>query len=728
MADVEPAARLREVKSFCRICTGLCGTIVTLDEQDRIVATRGDRDDPQTMGFICSKGMNAPDFHNSPDRLLRPLKRMEDGSFSEIPLAQALEEIGDKLAGILDRDGPDAVASFRGSGGFFYAVTLNLLTDWLAAIGTPKNYSTLSIDQSAKTVVLSRLGHWMAGKNRVQFSDVAFLIGANPFVSITQLDCRNPVKRLKEHKARGLKLIIMDPRRTETAQYADLFVQPLPGQDGPVVASVIRTILAEGWHDAAFCAEHVADLDLLRAVVEPFDPDSVGKRADIPPAQIREIAEIFARDGKRGIASSGTGPDMSPHSNVTEHLIECLNVICGRYTREGEEMTNAGFLFPTGSLPAQVMHFPRSWEMEPKNRINGFGLVWGEMATSAMADDILQPGEGQVKFLLNLGGNPANCVPDQRKMVKALRSLELLVSVEPFMTPTAQLSHYILPPRMFYERADLPMHIFEQILYPRPYTRYTPKLVDPPAGSDVCSEWDIFWHLARRLGKPLTLHGIPIDLENKPSDDAMLSIVADKALVPWDAIKAEPLGCFHDANTFALPLDPATASQFTTMPDDVREEVADLLADAPVMGAFKSNGETFSFLMTSRRQRHRFNSIGFKIPELHRAMPHNFGYMNPGDMADAGIRDGDWIEIASDNGAITVLAKEDGAVRRKVVSICHGFGGLPDEDEFMSDGVSTNQLISTDRDLQTINGTPRMSGVPVNVRRSNGPVPRALVG
>ncbi|ALR21158.1 molybdopterin-containing oxidoreductase family protein [Sphingobium baderi] len=720
MADVEPGD-LREVKSFCRICTGLCGTIVTLDRDDRIVATRGDKDDPQTLGFVCSKGSNAPDFHNSADRLLHPLKRMPDGSFQKIALQDALAEIGDKLAEIYERDGPEAIASFRGSGGFFYAVTLNLLTDWLAALGSGKNYSTLTIDQSAKTIVMSRLGYWAAGKHRVQFSDVAFLIGANPLVSITQLDCRNPVKRLKEHKARGMKLIVMDPRHTETARHADLFVQPLPGQDGPIVAAVLRTILEEGWYDKAFCDEHVADLDLLRAAVAPFDAVSVAHRADIPVEQIRQIAEMFARDNKKGIASSGTGPDMGPHSNVTEHLIECLNVVCGRYTREGEEITNAGFLFPTGSLPAQVVRLPRTWDMGPRNRINGYGPVCGEMQTSAMADDILQPGPGQVKFLFNLGGNPATCVPDQRKMVQALRSLELFVSIEPFMTPTAHLSHYILPPRMFYERADLPMHIFEQVLYPRPYTRYTPSLTNPPAGSDVCTEFDVFWHLAKRLGKTIHFHGIPLDMEQMPTEDEMLAIVAHKALAPWDEIKQETLGCFRDPGTVALACDPKTADRFTTMPDDVQEELKALLDDVPTFGAFKSNGRTFGFLMSSRRQRHRFNSIGFKITELQRAMPSNLGYMNPEDMETIGIRDGDWIQIESDTGAIQVVAQSDASVRKAVISVCHGFGGLPDEDTYFDGGVSTNQLISTDRDLQTINGTPRMSGIPVDITLSNGP-------
>ncbi len=720
MADVNPTAR-REHKSFCRICTGQCGLVVTVEDETRIVAVRGDKDDTQTLGYICSKGLAAPEFHHSKERLLHPLKKMPDGSFAQITLAQAFEEIGDRLVDIVAEDGIDAVASFRGSGGFFYSVTLGMLTDWLDAIGATKAYSTLTIDQSAKTIVASRLGIWGAGKHRIQESEVMLLVGANPLVSITQLDSRHPVKRIREQKARGMKLIVIDPRRTETAEYADLFVQPLPGTDGWIMAAVIREVLRNEWHDAAFCAEHVADLDLLRVAVEAFTPEIVARRADIPAGQIREIAEMFARDATRGVTNSGTGPDMGPHSNVTEHLIECLNVICGRYYRAGEPLTNTGLLFPLAATPAQVIRLPRTWESGPTNRINGFGLIGGEMATAALADDILQPGEGQVKFLLNLGGNPATCIPDQRKMVRALKSLDLMVTIDPFLTPSASLSDYILPPRMIYERPDLPMYIYENFLYPEPWTRYTPRLIDPPAGSDVCTEWDLLWYLAKRLGHTLAFHGVPLDMDTPPDDEQLLAIVARASLVPYDEIKRHPLGLVIKSDARAGPADPDSAAQFTTMPPDVQAEVDALFASPMREGAFESNGETFGFLLSSRRQRHRFNSIGFKIPDLNRAMPRNLGYMNAADMADAGIRTGDWIEITSDHGSIQVIAEEDATVRRRVISVCHGFGGLPDEDDYIKDGVSPNQLISTDRDLQTINGTPRMSGIPVNVVRGNGP-------
>lgn len=718
MTVSEVSKRTVDVSSYCRICTGQCGTIVTIDEDDgRVVAVKGDRNDTQSLGFICSKGTNAPEFHYGEGRLLHPLRREADGTFTQINLETALHEIGERFAAIYERDGPDAIATFRGSGGFYNSIILGMLDNWLAAIGSHKAYSTLTIDQSAKTIVPSRLGYWAAGKHRVNDSDVALLIGANPLVSITQLDSRNPVKRFREQQARGTKLIIIDPRRTESAQYADLFVQPYPGHDSSIVAAVIRIILDNGWHDKDFCDANVADLPALRTMVDPFTPEAVARSADVPVEQLHAIAQMFARDSRRGTASTGTGPDMAPHSNLTEHLVECLNVICGRMIREGERMSNTGFLFPTGAQPAQVVHLPRTWEQEPKNRINGFGLVGGEMATSAMADDIARPGPGQVRCLISFGGNPANCVPDQRKMVDAMRTLELMVTVDPVMTPTAELSHYILPPRMFYERPDLPIYIFESFLYPEPFSRYTPKLVDPPKESQVCTEWDLLWNLARRVGKTLTFLGQDLDMETAPDEDALLAIVARNSIVPYEELKQLELGCVVDQTILALAKDPTTAEMFTTMPVDVVDEMHAMEKDWKTGGRAGADLKAFPFLLSSRRQRHRYNSMGFKVPVLHRAMPFNPVFMNPEDMAQNDISDGDTVDIHSENGSIRVLARPDETMRRGVVSISHGFGGLPDQGSYLKDGVSPNILISTDNHLQSINGMPRMSGVPVNVKR-----------
>jgi anaerobic selenocysteine-containing dehydrogenase len=693
---------------------GHCGVVLTVDDQEQLVGIRADRDDEQTLGFACFKGLQAVELHNGPARLLHPLKRQPDGSFARIPLEQALDEIAAKLRAIIDEDGAEAIAGYRGGGAFFNASASTLLADFLGAIGTPKLFSSVTIDQSAKMVTPGRLGLWLPGIQSFQSSDVTMLIGGNPLVSITNLDLRNPMKRLKDAKARGFKLIVIDPRLTETAKFADIFLQPLPGEDCTILAGMIRLILERGWEDKAFCAQNAAGLDALKAAVQPFTPDYVARRADIPADKFLLAAEAFAH-ARRGPAVSATGPNMSPHSNLAEHLIGCLNVMCGRFVREGERIENPGVLYPRYPRPAQVVPASRPWEKGPKSRIGGYGMLGGEMMTGVMAAEILEPGTGRVRAMIVHGGNPVSSVPDQRKVVEALRKLDLLVSIEPNMTPTAKLSHYILPPKLMYERADLPLWIWEMLLYPIPFTRYTEAAAEPPAGSEVCDEIQLFWALAKRLGLQMTVTGLPIDMDTPPTVEDSLKIAARHAPVSWDEIKSHPRGAvFAGEPQYAAPADPATAGKFTLAPEDVVTEIAELAAEYVAPGQFTHR-------IAARRHRDRFNSLGKALSGVHKRVPYNVAYLNPADMAAKSVADGDWVELTSDNGTVRAIAEGDETLRTGVVSLTHGFGDLPDSTDYLTDGVSTNLLISTDRDLQTINAMPRMSGIPVNVERASGP-------
>jgi anaerobic selenocysteine-containing dehydrogenase len=710
-----------EKLSFCRICMGHCGMVLTVDDDEQLVGIRADRDDGQTLGFACFKGLQAVELHNGPARLLHPLKRQPDGSFARIPLEQALDEIAGKLRQVIDEDGPEAVAGYRGGGAFFNASACTLLQDFLGAVGTPKLFSSVTIDQSAKMVAPGRLGMWLPGIHPFQSSDVTMVIGGNPLVSIANLDLRNPMKRLKEAKARGFKLIVIDPRQTETAKFADIFLQPLPGEDCTILAGMIRLILERGWEDKDFLAQNAADLEILRAAVQPFTPEYVARRADIPVDTFIAAAEAFAH-ARRGPAISATGPNMSPHSNLAEHLIGCLNVICGRFVREGERIENPGVLYPRYPRPAQVVPAQRPWEKGPKSRIGGFGMLGGEMMTGVMADEILQPGQGRVRAMIVHGGNPASSVPDQRKVVEAFRKLDLLVSIEPNMTPTAKLSHYILPPKLMYERADLPLWIWEMLLYPIPFTRYTEPAAKPPPGAEVVDEIYVFWALAKRLGLNMTVTGVPIDMSTPPTVEDSLRIAARHAPVDWDEIKAQPRGAvFEGEAQYATPADPATAGRFTLAPDDVAAEIAELAAEWVAPGKIRSNGKLFTHRIAARRHRDRFNSLGKVLSGVQKRVPYNVAYLNPADLAAKEINDGDWVELTSDNATVRAIAEGDETLRPGVVSLTHGFGDLPDESDYLTEGVSTNLLISTDRDLQTINAMPRMSGIPVNVERASGP-------
>lgn len=720
----EAAIATHERLSFCRICMGHCGMVLTVDDDAQILGIRADRDDEQTLGFACFKGLQAAELHNGPARILHPLKRQPDGSFARIPLEQALDEIAAIIGNIVATDGAEAVAGYRGGGAFFNASAATLLADFLGALGTPKLFSSVTIDQSAKMVAPGRLGMWPPGIHPFQSSDVTMVIGGNPLVSITNLDLRNPLKRLKEAKARGFKLIVIDPRLTETAKFADIFLQPLPGEDCTILAGMIRIVLERGWQDRDFCAEHTADLDVLRAAVQPFTPDYVAKRADIPVDKLLEATEVFAH-AKRGPAISATGPNMSPHGNLAEHLIGCLNIICGRFVRAGERIENPGVIYPRYPRPAQVIPAARPWEHGPKSRIGGYGLLGGEMMTGIMADEILRPGPGRVRAMVVHGGNPASSVPDQRKVVEAFRALDLLVSIEPNMTPTAKLSHYILPPKMPYERADLPLWIWEMLLYPIPFTRYTPAASLPPKGSEVSDEIYLFWALAKRLGLQMTVTGVPIAMDRPPTVEDSLRIAARHAPVPWEEIVSHPRGAvFEGEPQYATLADPATAGKFTLADPDIVAEIAEIAAERTTPNGIVSNGLTFTHRLASRRHRDRFNSLGSVLSGVKKRVPYNVAYLNPGDMAKEAVESGDWVELTSDAGTVRAIAEGDETLRSGVVSLIHGFGDLPDSSDYLSDGVSTNLLISTDRDLQTINAMPRMSGIPVNIRRASGPANR----
>src|ERR1700677_586659 len=261
---------MREVKSFCRLCMPFCGTRVKLDDNDHVVNVRGDRDDLMTSGYACVKGLQAPAAHTAPDRILRPLKRQLDGSFEPIPLERALDEIAEKLRVSIKRHGAESIGGFRGTGSFLNASATSMLPAFLGAIGSHKHFTTYTIDQSAKSVTLGRMGMWGAPRHPLHDSDVRLMFGANPLVSLTTsyFDMTNPTKRMRDARARGLKIIIVDPRRTETAKFADVFLQPYPGEDPSIAAGLLRIILTEGWEDKDFCARFVADLGELRAEIE----------------------------------------------------------------------------------------------------------------------------------------------------------------------------------------------------------------------------------------------------------------------------------------------------------------------------------------------------------------------------------------------------------------------------------------------------------------------------
>lgn len=503
---------MREAVSYCRICSAGCGVRLQIDENERIVSVRGDPDNAVSRGHICFKGLQAEEAHHGPQRLLRPLRRQADGTFAQVPLDDALDDIAERLHQIIARDGAEAVAVFCGNGALFNIFAYVMQRDFLRAIGSSRFFTTITIDQPAKLVTAGRLGTWAAGYPRFEDMDVCLLFGSNPLVShgLSGLLWTDPVKTLKRARQNGVKLIMVDPRRSETARHADLFLQPLPGQDAAIAGALIRIILSEGWQDQAFCDRFAdqAQLARLRALVEPLTEARVEESAGLEHGQLRAVAEAFARDSRNGIAYSATGTAMAPFSNLADHLITCLNVICGRFLRAGEPVHMVDAFAPP--MPAREMVYPamRPWEAGGPARTRGFADFYGEQCSATLADEIATPGKGQIKALIVDGGNPLTSLPAQINAHKAFAGLELLVVIDPWMTPTARMADYVLAPRMQYERPDFPFHMFPGFaLWPGAWGIFTPPVLAPPKGSELVEDWQVFWELARRLGKPVDFAG-----------------------------------------------------------------------------------------------------------------------------------------------------------------------------------------------------------------------------
>ncbi|MCP4904882.1 MAG: molybdopterin-dependent oxidoreductase [bacterium] len=714
-----PRSETRDALSFCRQCMGMCGTVVTLDANDRVVSVRGDHDDPSTLGYACFKGLNASEGHNSPDRFLQPMKRKPGGRLEPVELETALDEIAEKIAALLESDGPESIAGYRGGGAFFSSSSVMMLPALLRAIGTPKAYSSITIDQSAKEVTAGRLGVWPPGRTPFSRSDVYLLVGSNPLVSVSAngFDTRNPTKRLRAARERGMKFIVVDPRCSETAQQADIHLQPLPGEDCTLLAGLLHIILAEGWQDQEFCARYADDVEAFERAVAPFTPEAVARRADVPVETLREAARLFAQECSTGPAAGATGPDMSPGGNLAEHLIECLNVICGRYLREGDEIEHPGAIHARQLIKAEVIPAARWWEHGFKSRIGGFGQFSEEFPTGTLPDEILEPGPGRVRCLFSHGGNPASAIPEIEKVERAFEALDLLVAIEPFPSMTTAMADYVLPSTLQYERADLPMWLWESLISAEPYTRYTPALARPPEGSCVRDDHYYFWAIAKRLGLTLQLFGEPLDIETAPTTDEILARTAKNAPIPFEQIQSAERGILFDhEKQFVEPGDPDSPHRFSLLPEDVASELREFEA---VLAMPALGGDGFDYRLAVRRIREANNSAGLGLPSIKRRIPFNPAFMNPEDMKAEGVAEGDAIEIASRHGAIRALATADPTLRRGVVSIVHGFGGLPrDKADYSDVGVSTNWLTSLDTSArETINAMPWMGGFPVSVRR-----------
>lgn len=719
-----------EYYSFCRICSAGCGTRLTVDDAGKIVRIVGDDQSELSAGYMCFKGLQSPAALNDPSRLLNPLKREKDGRYIQIRLEQALDEIAERLDAILAQSGPNAIGLYAGSGSIMGVTNTAMNKGFLEALGSDQYYTPVTIDQSGKRVAAGRMGSWAAGAVDLDQMDVLLLVGANPLVSHSTFAVLgvDPVKRLKRARQRGMKLIVIDPRKTETAAQADMAYHPLPGEDAAIAAGLIRLILDEGWHDAEFCAEHVgADrMANLRKAVEPFTPGVAEKRAGLEPGSLYKIADLFARQCSTGQALTGTGTNMAQFSNVAVHMVQLLNVICGRFPRAGQRIDYVDVLSPPVEAYAEVLPPSRAWEKHPPSRIRGVSNFFGERVTGTLSDEILTPGEGQLRALIVDGANPMTALPDRAKALAAMRALDLLVVIDAFDTGTTREADYILPAKLQYERCDLSPNLPPLKFFPGAWAQFTPAIVSPPEGSEVVDDWYVFWALAKRLGLAIRFCGQTLEIEgNAPSIEELLNIYLANSHTSLEELRQYPHGRqFPIAEAYVQPRRPdRNDARFDVMPDDVLAELGQYAAAPPSTARAGAGGE-FTHLLVSRRQRDIMNSMGTQLQSVRKRNKYNPACLNGRGLRDLGMEPGQRVEIVSAHGRTQAFLGLDDTLRDGVVSLSHGWGGAEDNDPLVH-GTSVNSLIDTDRNFESINAMPHMSAVPIRISPlSDGPGPK----
>ncbi len=404
-----------------------------------------------------------------------------------------------------------------------------------------------------------------------------------------------------------------------------------------------------------------------------------------------------------------TGVNMAPRPDVTQHLVLVLNSLCGRFAREGDVVRNPGVLKPPRAFRAEVQPPRDLWGKGPWSRFRGLGRFGIEMPINVFADEVLTPGPGQIKALVCVGGNPAVAFPDQRKVLEALRALELLVVLDVTMTATARLAHYVFGCKLSLEKPGTSRTAEGQLDVP--FAQYTPTLLTPDF--DVIEEWEFFWGLAHRMRTPLVLDQGTLDLDRKPTPDEYLDFTHRGARVPLDEVRRHPGGRVFEPDEpvrVVAARPERTAGRMDVAPAVVVDRLRTIRSERP-------RADGFAYRLISRRMLEVYNSTGDHLPGLRRRYPYNPAFLHPDDLERLGVRPGDVVRIESDHDFIYGVAEATTDVRPGVVSMAHARGGEPERDgEVRTIGSTTNRLVSVDHDFEPISGIPRQSAIPVNVR------------
>jgi formate dehydrogenase len=480
------------VVTFCRICEAHCGMVATV-EDGRVTQLRPDPDHPLSSGYACPKGIAMTDVQNDPDRVLRPLRKNAAGEFERVSWDEALADIGTRLRAVREQHGPDSIGWYMGNpGAFSYSHTL-WVKGFLDGLGSPHYYSAGSQDVNNRFAASAMLYGTPLVVPIPDLARTSFLLmlGANPMVSHGSVLTAPRIRdQLHAITGRGGRVVVLDPRRTETARQFE-HVAVRPDSDAWLLLSMLHVLFEEGLADRRFLAGWTRDAAALERAAAPHTPESTQERTGVPPDDVRRLARDFA--AADGAAAYGrTGSCLGRHGTVVAFLLDALNAATGNLDRPGGSVFGrpAIAIEDVGDLSGLASYGRK------RSRVGGFPDVIGNMPASLIPQEIETPGDGQLRALFVSAGNPVLSVPDGEAMERALGELDLMVSLDFYVNETNRHADYVLPTTTFLERDDTPVAFLG--FYTKPFVQHSDPVV-PPAGESR-EEWAIVEDLSRRIG------------------------------------------------------------------------------------------------------------------------------------------------------------------------------------------------------------------------------------
>jgi len=698
--------------STCPLCEAACGILVDLDGE-QIRSIRGDADDSFSRGYICPKAAAIADIHNDPDRVRTPLIR-EGTRWREASWDDALDRAAEGLAHVRRQHGRDSVAIYYGNP---VAHSLGLITHALTfarALRTRNVYSASSADQIPQMLVALRMfGHQaLIPVPDLDRTDFFVILGANPIVSNGSLMTAPDMKRrLRAIRDRGGHVVVVDPRRTETAEAADEHVPIRPGTDALLLAAMLHVVFAERTVDTGRLDGRIKNLDALASLVRELSPERVALQTGISAETTRRLAAEFART-ERAACYGRVGLCTQRHGTLGSWFVQALNLV----TRHVDEVGGMMFTTPAVDVISILSRMGRRGTYDRwRSRVRHLPEFGGELPVATLADEIETPGAGRIRGMITIAGNPVLSAPNGRRLDRALASLEHVVAVDFYLNETTRHAHVLLPPAPPLSRGhyDLALYAFAV----RNVAKYSDPVVERQ--SSERHDWEIVADLSARMFAPRLLRWLAIRALRAVHPERLLD--AGLRFGPHHLTLAKLRKSPHGVDLG--PLEPGRMVRSIGIADGkidiapadfVREARDRLFVDMKT----ETNGD---LLLIGRRQLRSNNSWMHNSHRLVKGKPRCTLLIHPHDATRRGLADGDVVRLKSKAAAVTVAIEVTDTMRPGVVSLPHGWGhsraGTQLTVAHQHPGASMNDVTS-EFDIDTLSGTAAFNGGAVSVTRA----------